>query len=406
MCIRDRLFSNTHIIWGLDIGTSICKAFISHNEFKHLKNHLTIKLKSKLGHYLIDICPFWVSNIIFTIMSLQQIDFSKVLNDEQVYDHIMAHYDQLGKDWINHQWRWMNAVYRAFKDHYKYMIIISLVEKTLQFYDQMNIKLSYEQYYSKNFLQIDKFSITELCEKLQLPKETVRRKVLELEKLGVLKRQKKQIIIDRRSFSFIKPERQMKYTAGYILKISEILTKEKLYFKKLEPKMIENVLKKNFSMCWRWFYRMQIPMIIGYHDMFEDLTTFHVWGTVCMNQAFNYGASLEQKNGHNQAKNYIDYQREMVKGDYNSFNEELVRGIKARSNGVSAMSVADMTGIPRATVIRKCKFLIKNEYLRLNEKKQYILTGFNVQRVLPYQKLIFKNKAKFIRKVLNLLTIS
>ena len=170
--------------------------------------------------------------------------------------------------------------------------------------------------------------------------------------------------------------------------------------------MIEDVLKKNFSICWRWFYRMQIPMIIGYHEMFEDLTTFHVWGTVCMNQAFNYGASLEQKNGHNQAKNYIDYQREMVKGDYNSFNEELVRGIKARSNGVSAMSVSDMTGIPRATVIRKCKFLIKNDYLRLNEKKQYILTGFNVQRVIPYQRLIFKNKAKFIRKVLNLLTIS
>ena len=221
-------------------------------------------------------------------MALQQIDFSKVVNDDQVYDHMMANYDQLGKDWINHQWRWMNAVYQAFKDHYKYMIIISLVEKTLQFYDQMNIKLSYEQYYSKNFLQIDKFSITELCEKLQLPKETVRRKVLELEKLGVLKRQKKQIIIDRRSFNFIKPENQMKYTAGYILKISEILSKEKLYYKKLETKMIENVLKNNFSICWRWFYRMQIPMIIGYHDMFKDLTTFHVWGSVVMNQAFNY----------------------------------------------------------------------------------------------------------------------
>ena len=46
------------------------------------------------------------------------------------------------------------------------------------------------------------------------------------------------------------------------------------------------------------------------------------------------------------------------------------------------------------------------QYLKVNEKKQYILTGFNVRRVIPYQKLIFKNKAKFIRKVLNLLTIS
>ena len=124
-------------------------------------------------------------------MSLRQIDFSKVLRDDLVFDNLMRNYNQLGKDWIDHQWRWMNAVYQAFNDHYKYLIIISLVEKTLQFYDQMNIKLTYEQFYSKLYLQIDKFSITELCEKLQLPKETVRRKVLELEKLGVLKRSKK-----------------------------------------------------------------------------------------------------------------------------------------------------------------------------------------------------------------------
>ena len=339
-------------------------------------------------------------------MKLKQVDFSKVLNDDQVYDHMMANYDQLGKDWIYHQWKWTNAVYQAFKDHYKYMIIISLVEKTLQFYDQMNIKLSYDQFYSKNFLQIDKFSITELCEKLQLPKETVRRKVLELEKLGVLKRQKKQIIIDRRSFAFIKPENQMKYTAGYILKISKILTKEKLFSKKLDPKMIENILKKNFSITWGWFYRMQIPMIIGYHEMFEDLTTFHIWGTVCMNQAFNYKASLNKSNGSNQHRDYMNYYKEMSKGDYNTFNQEVISGDKAISAGVSAMSISDMTAIPRATVIRKCKFLVKNNYLQLNEKKQYILTGFNVRRILPYQRLIFKNKAKFIRKVLNLLTIS
>ena len=125
-----------------------------------------------------------------------------------------------------------------------------------------------------------------------------------------------------------------------------------------------------------------------------------------MNQAFNYKTALNKRNGSNQTHEYMDFQRELFKGDYNTFNESLIRGDKARSSGVSAMSVSDMTGIPRATVIRKCKFLIKNEYLRLNEKKQYILTGFNVQRVLPYQKLIFKNKAKFIRKVLNLLTIS
>ena len=88
-------------------------------------------------------------------------------------------------------------------------------------------------------------------------------------------------------------------------KNAEILNKEKLYSKKLEAKIIENILKKNFSITWRWFYRMQIPMIIGYHDMFEDLTTFHVWGTVCMNQAFNYTSTLDKKNGSNQTREYL-----------------------------------------------------------------------------------------------------
>ena len=143
-------------------------------------------------------------------MNLQQVDFSKTLTDEQVYESIMLNYSYLSRDWIFHQWNWMNSVYSPFNDHYKYMIVISLVEKTLQFYDQMNIQYSYEEYYSKSYLQIEKFSITELCEKLDLPKETVRRKVLELEKEGVITRNKKKIIIDRKAFPFVKPDNQIK----------------------------------------------------------------------------------------------------------------------------------------------------------------------------------------------------
>ena len=45
-------------------------------------------------------------------------------------------------------------------------------------------------------------------------------------------------------------------------------------------------------------------------------------------------------------------------------------------------------------------------YLKINDKKQYVMTGLNISKVLPYQRRVFKNKAKFLRKVLNLLTIS
>ena len=329
----------------------------------------------------------------FIIMSLRKIDFSKVLNDDQVYDHMMASYDKLGRDWIVHQWSWMNNIYTPFKDHYKYLIIISLVEKTLQFYDQMNISYSFDHFYTKANLQIEKFSITELCDKLSLPKETVRRKVLELEELQVLKRQKKQIIIDRSVFPQVKPERQILQTSKYIYLISEIFNKDKIYFKKLDVKFIENTIKKNFSLVWRWFYRMQIPLIIGYHEMFEDIATFHIWGTVTMNQAFNYKKNMPESNVHS------------LTPDYMTFNKGILED-EGPSIGVSAMSLSDMTNIPRATVIRKCKFLMQKGYLKLNDKKQYVMTGLNKDKIVPYQRKIFRDKAKFLRKVLNLLNIS
>ena len=325
-------------------------------------------------------------------MSLKQIDFSKLLNDDQVYNQIMSCYDQLGRDWMVHQWNWMNSVYKTFKDHYKYLIVISLIEKTLQFYDQMNIQYSFDQFYSKSYLQIEKFNITELCEKLQLPKETVRRKVLELEKLGVLKRKKKRIIIDRFIFSQVKPEKQIKLTSNYIYLISKIFNKEKIFSKKLDPNYIENVIKKNFSLCWRWFYRMQIPMIISYSKMFKDVSTFHIYGTVVLNQTFNYKKSK-------------DTNVNSLTPDYETFNTGLLNS-DGSANGVSAMSLFDMTNIPRATVIRKCKFLVERGYLLINYKKQYIMTGLNTTTVIHYQKKIFKNKAKFLRKTLNLITIS
>ena len=185
----------------------------------------------------------------------------------------------------------------------------------------------------------------------------------------------------------------MKYTASYILKISEILIKEKLYSKKLEVKIIENVLKKNFSITWRWFYRMQIPLVIGYNYIMDDLTTFHIWGTVAMNQAFNYKKHFDGENIHTLQPSYM------------TFNEDVLSNIGS-STGISAMSISDMTNIPRATIIRKCKYLIKKELIQINEKKQYVLTKLTFEKILPYQKESFKQKAKFIRKILNLLVIS
>ena len=325
-------------------------------------------------------------------MNIQEIDFSKTLSDNQVYETIMSNYSDLSKDWISHQWNWMNNVYGSFNDHYKYMIIISLIEKTLQFYDQMNIQYDYNEYYSKSYLEIEKFNITELCKKLDLPKETVRRKVLELEIEGVITRNKKKIVIDRKAFNFVKPESQIKFSSKYIYLVSKTLNRNRVYHKKLDQKTIENIIKKKFTLCWRWFYRMQLPLVIGYHKFMKDLTTFHVWGTIAMNQVLNVSKQLDTSNNE-RSLNFF------------KTNNVLLDNLESKS-GISAMSISDMTSIPRATVIRKCQYLLKEDLVKINSKKQYILSSTNFKKILPYQTEVFWFKAKFIRKILNLLTIS
>ena len=325
-------------------------------------------------------------------MSIQDVDFSKTLNDDQVYDTIMNNYSDFSKDWIFHQWNWMNNVYIPFKDHYKYLIVISLIEKTLQFFDQMNIQYTYDEYYSKSYLEIEKFNISQLSEKLDLPKETVRRKVLELERDGVISRNKKKIIINRKSFNFLKPENQIKFSSKYIYLVSKSLNKNNIYYKKLDQKLIENIFKEKFSLCWRWFYRMQIPLVIGYHKFMQDLTTFHIWGTVAMNQVLDVSKKLK-----------TDTNKPSL--DYFTTSNILIENF-GTDTGISAMSISEMTSIPRATIIRKCRYLIQNDLIKVNEKKRYSLSSTNFKKILPYQREVFWFKAKFIRKILNLLIIS
>ena len=137
---------------------------------------------------------------------------------------------------------------------------------------------------------------------------------------------------------------------------------------------------------------MQIPLVIGYQKIMRDLTTFHIWGTVAMNQVLNVSKKLDTGNSENSL-------------NFFKTNNILLENLGSNT-GISAMSISDMTNIPRATIIRKCQYLLKEDLIKINEKKQYVLSRMNFRKILPYQTEVFWFKAKFIRKILNLLMIS
>jgi hypothetical protein len=71
------------------------------------------------------------------------------------------------------------------------------------------------------------------------------------------------------------------------------------------------------------------------------------------------------------------------------------------------MSIAEITRIPRPTVVRKLKFLIKNKFLSINEKK---LISFNVKdsafkRTVDIQNKNLLSLSNFIYRLFNQIKI-
>ena len=103
----------------------------------------------------------------------------------QLYEKNILHcfnenYKDFAADWMSHQVEFLNDLYSGFKDHYKFIIIIYLINKTLSSYSKNFTKLNYEEFFTKDNIEIEKFTIIEISKSLSIPKETTRRKIKEL----------------------------------------------------------------------------------------------------------------------------------------------------------------------------------------------------------------------------------
>ena len=104
-------------------------------------------------------------------MDLKIPKISDQLYKEDILGVIENKYSTLGSVWVSHQMEWCNGVYSSFKDHDKFLIVIFLVKKTLDFYSRNFVKLSYEEFYSRDTVEIERFNIAEISETLNIPKE-------------------------------------------------------------------------------------------------------------------------------------------------------------------------------------------------------------------------------------------
>ena len=311
---------------------------------------------------------------------------SSQLRKEKLIKVFEKNYNAVSPLWSSHQLEWINGTYQPFKDHDKYMIVLYLIKKTFDFYSKNFVKESFTEFYEKEFIQIESLNVMEVSQALDIPKESARRKIIELEKLGVIKNIGKKIIIDKKAFPFIRPEKSIIRVSRFFSALSTIMLNEKVIKSEFTSEEIVTFIAKNFSHIWKLYYELQIPMILKWKKVFMDIESFHVWGVCVVNEQLN----IKRKGDLKMDKTAY------IKKYYNTLSQ---------LEGMNAMSISDISGIPRATVTRKLNTLLKKKYLKINDKKHYTLANERQKEVSEIQKINFSHLADFVSQVFNLMLV-
>ena len=248
---------------------------------------------------------------------------------------------------------WFIRAYEHFKDIDKFVIIIYLINKDLIFFRKNGVKIDYETFYKDKSIEIDKINISDIAKDLHIPKESIRRKILELEKSGVIKKNGKKIFIVRDTLYSARATHTLKEIATILHEFNKILKKEKLVSQIYTINQIVDSMKENFSFCWYQFNKFWFSYIYRWRKELNDLETISIGMVVVIN-------AIKNKN-FNPKKKLSSFRKEVMGSDL---------------RGVNAMSISEITGIPRPTVVRKLKILVDKKYLHINEKK---LFSFNAK---------------------------
>jgi hypothetical protein len=129
-------------------------------------------------------------------MQKQVVDFSSQTKNSasEVYEHFTKNYQYLITEFYEYQTSWFYRAYKTFNDFDKYIILAYFFKKNLFSYTELLQSKTYDEYISLPFIELEKFNIIEISKELRISKETGRRKLLELQRDGIISRDKKKLL--------------------------------------------------------------------------------------------------------------------------------------------------------------------------------------------------------------------
>ena len=311
---------------------------------------------------------------------------SNEIDEDKILKIINKNFSKLAPSYFKLVANWLVRSYGVFQDIDKFIILIYFINKDLIFFRKNGLIIDYDTFYKDKSLEIPKINIIDVSKDLRIPKESVRRKVQELEKQGVIKKTGKKIFLDRSAFITAKAEKTLQDFSILVNKFSEILVEEKITNKVFTTKEISESIKNNFSFCWYQFYKFLFIFTNRWRVNIADLESLTIGFVVLLNTVDNKNFKIKKLN---RKKWLADSQG-------------------ADDVGVNAMSISEITDIPRPTVVRKLKYLIKKNWLNIDERKLITMNvkGITFKQASKLNDLNMKNLSNFLYRIFNQIKVT
>ena len=312
------------------------------------------------------------------------------LNSGEVYDVLNKNSNDTVSYWFKLQQQWCNNAYNTFKDYDSYLILIYLVNEIFKKLSDRFQYLSYEEFYAKRELLIDKINLIEISKDLNIPKETIRRKVNFLQDQNIIFRKGKAIYFNRSIADAQRPANSKQIMSVFLEKSGQILAKEDWFGRAFKREEIENFIDKYFTICWQHWFRLQIPFLVRHRFFYGDLETWNVWGAIGISQFTDYNKQVQNR----------------VIEDPRSYEDLYLHLLRhTPKNGINASSISEISRIPRATVIRKLKTLLRQKLIMKNKKLEYMLLP-SPKNIKSFEQNYMHNqkyKANFVTTIFDLM---
>lgn len=258
--------------------------------------------------------------------------------------------------------------------------------------NDLNFNVSIYNYWN-NIQNVNKpvEKITNIAKTTNIPKETIRRKIILLQSKGYL--------VNKKNSKGYSINNTLKNKEEYIsnnLDEIKILTKFTNQFSKslkinLDTNLIEEEIKKQFSFYMYHFLNYELQWLKMWRKSLKDIDLLLI---VLQAVIPNLACAAKNKAENVKVENIFKIIGQL---DENCISE----------SSVSTASISDITGIPRATCIRKLELLVKlGMLIRETKTKRYFvnqLTSKRTNSILTKENVLFtiENFSEYLIIILN-----